>query len=293
MRDRDLVLDGMGKALRVRRAAGHEHVKPICVYDLADSLGIEVRFDPFPSLEGMYRKSPSPLIVLSSLRPRGRQAFTCAHELGHHVYGHGTRVDDLIGEDRRKALADPTEFLADCFAAGLLMPKVAVEHSFAIRGWDVRRCTAEQIYTIAGLFGVGYTTLIGHVSRTLGLLHSSEADKLRSLSPKSIRSSLLGRESSGNVLVVDEHWPATAIDIGVGDTILFPLGTLLEGNCAQAHSGSLGMTAIEGVMPGIGRVSQPDAGWASFVRVSRAGYAGRSIFRHLEDPDYEADTALR
>ena len=78
-------------ALRTRNKAGATLGQAICVYDLAEHLGIEVRFLDIPSMEGFYSKNPGPLILLSTLRPAGRRVFTCAHELGHHVLGHGTR----------------------------------------------------------------------------------------------------------------------------------------------------------------------------------------------------------
>jgi Zn-dependent peptidase ImmA (M78 family) len=68
---------------------------------LAEQEGVEVRFSALPSAEGIY--SPGkPVIVVSSLRPAGRQAYTGAHELGHHIYGHGEQFDELV-EDRGKS----------------------------------------------------------------------------------------------------------------------------------------------------------------------------------------------
>ena len=80
----------------MRRRAGFSLNEAICVYDLADQLGIEVRFADIPSMEGMYCRESGPTIILSSLRPSGRQAFTCAHELGHHSNGDGTGIDQLV-----------------------------------------------------------------------------------------------------------------------------------------------------------------------------------------------------
>ena len=84
-------------ALRMRKNAGYRLDEAICVYDLAETLGIEVRFADIPSMEGMLYCNPDPAIIVSSLRPSGRRAFTCAHELGHFQAGDGTTVDDLVG----------------------------------------------------------------------------------------------------------------------------------------------------------------------------------------------------
>src|SRR5205823_1016915 len=154
-RRRGLVIDAAGAALRVRQSAGLGMWTPICVYDIAEKFGIEVRFVDISSMEGMYCKNTTPLILVSSLRPAGRQTFTCGHEIGHHVYKHGTRIDEIVGRLNAKSHFDPEEFLADCFAGFLLMPKSAVNRAFAIRGWEIGSCTPLQLYTIAGLFGVG------------------------------------------------------------------------------------------------------------------------------------------
>jgi len=36
------------------------------------------------------------------------------------------------------------------------MPKLAVLHAFSARGWKIAACTPEQVFTIAGVFGVGF-----------------------------------------------------------------------------------------------------------------------------------------
>jgi hypothetical protein len=94
-RRRQLAKDALMKALRLRRKMGISLEAPVCVFDLANEMGIEVRFVDVPSLEGIYSKWPEPVIIVSSLRPPGRQASTGGHELGHHEYGHGFCIDEL------------------------------------------------------------------------------------------------------------------------------------------------------------------------------------------------------
>src|SRR4051812_18605233 len=111
---RRLAKDALWSACRVRREAGLALRSAICVYDLAQGMGVEVRFIDLASMEGTYSRVPQPTILISSLRPPGRQAFTCGHELGHHIYGHGFRIDELMSEGHG-AKADGDEFLVDCF----------------------------------------------------------------------------------------------------------------------------------------------------------------------------------
>src|SRR3546814_6969436 len=44
---------------------------------------------------GMYQRAPPPRIHLSARRPLPRRAYNCAHELGHHVFAHGSSIDEL------------------------------------------------------------------------------------------------------------------------------------------------------------------------------------------------------
>jgi len=83
-RRRDLALDAAQRALRLRNEMGIGLQAPAPVFDIIDKLGIELRFMPIPSLEGVYRAQLRPIILISSDRPPGRQAYTGAHELGHH-----------------------------------------------------------------------------------------------------------------------------------------------------------------------------------------------------------------
>jgi Zn-dependent peptidase ImmA (M78 family) len=282
---RSLVMDAANAALRVRQSTGLGIWTPICVYDIAEELGLEVRFVDISSMEGMYCKTATPLILVSSLRPTGRQAFTCAHELGHHIYKHGTRIDELVDRPTRKSRFDPEEFLADCFADFLLMPKSAVSRAFAMRGWDIRSCTTLQLYTIAGAFGVGYTTLIQHLSSTLNLLPRSRANELARTSPRQIRSTQLWRETREDLVLVDTQWDGRAIDIQVGDLVELPPDVVGEGECVSLSEQGKERLLFRGAIPGVGRFHQPSTGWSSGVRVSRRGYVGRSIFRHLEEAD--------
>src|SRR5215216_516275 len=118
-RRKELALDAAQRALRLRNEMGIGLQAPAPVFDIIDELGIELRFMPIPSLEGVYRAQPSPIILISSDRPPGRQAYTGAHELGHHIYGHGVAVgvaSDDAGQEPPES-AGPEEYLADRFAS--------------------------------------------------------------------------------------------------------------------------------------------------------------------------------
>ncbi len=279
--------DALQRALAVRRDADIPSHLPLSVFDLAGQRGVDVWFKALPSMEGMYSRSPTPAMVVSSLRPAGRQVYTGGHELGHHEYGHGFRVDEYLEAGRRDDSDE--EFLADCFAGFLLMPKAAVVRGFSRRGWTPATATADQIFTVAGWLGVGYETLITHMQASVGLLDRGRAAALRKETPRKIKSRLLGVECTEELVVIDEHWEGRAIDIQVGDAVLATPGVVVEHPGVAVAQKVLFGTVLRGTAPGLGRIHDPTVGWAGFVRVCRRGYAGRARFRHLEETEDEDD----
>lgn len=272
-------------ALSVRTNAGHKLWEPLCVFDLAEKLGIDVWFVDSGSLEGMYWRHKPPAIFLSAHRPSGRQAFTCGHELGHHLFRHGSRVDEIVDESHTRLPRTPEEFLADAFSGFLLMPKVAVSRGFQERGWDPSRCLPEQAYVVAHWLGVGYTTLVSHMCFAIRMIPSIKVDALLKAELKLIRVALAGQEVSQDLIVVDEKWTGRAVDAEAEDLILVPIGTEIEGSCLEIVREDSKGTFVRAIAPGCGRFFRTDSGWATYVRVSRREYVGRNMFRHLEEAD--------
>jgi len=270
------------EALRLRKSHDLQLWQAICVYDLAEEMGLRVYFNAAPSMEGMYMNLSTPTIILSALRPAGRMAYTCAHEIGHHVLGHGVRVDEELADIDIDRL-DAEEYTAECFAGFLLMPKIAVSHGFAKRGWEISACTPEQLYVVAGWLGVGYTTLIWHMSSSLKMMVSGRAEKVAKTPLRNIRWNILKQKSKKQLIVVDQEWFGRPIDIQVGDMVLFEHDIVFEGNCIESV-GSLEMRGVfRAICPGIGRCYSKVGKWAEFVRVSRKEYVGLYQYRHLED----------
>lgn len=282
---RELAREAISAALRVRCDARVALSDSVCVFDLAEQLGAEVRFVDMPSMEAVYVRASEPLILVSSLRPAGRMAYNCAHELGHHVFGHGAQVD-VLSEQERAGSFDPKEFIADCFAGYLLMPKLAVSSAFATREWDPGTCTPVQTFTLAGWLGVSYEAMITHLHRTLRMIGPGHARELLKVKPKELRERIAAPRACSNLLVVDIHWSGRPVDIHVGDMVLAPHGVRLEGACAEVIDDGRDGTLLIGRAPGLGRMVS-GVGWAAFLRVSRAGFTGRSRYRHLEEAEDE------
>ncbi|MDP3071125.1 MAG: ImmA/IrrE family metallo-endopeptidase [Opitutaceae bacterium] len=270
-------------ALETRRSGNVPKAVPVCVFDLAERLKLEVRFCAGGSFEGMYAKG-SNVILVPSLRPPGRQAFTGAHEMGHWYFGHGSRIDELpeFAPDDRN---DPEEWSANLFAAYLLMPSWAVESSFNRRVLDPKTCTAVELYAVACELGVGYETLVQHLRWSLRLISPSRAAELANATPKSIREHLLGNVATKHLMLADVDWITGNIDLQVGHTALLPADAVVEGGeiavLADLPAGRL----VQAKKPGIARAFLEGREWAKFLRVSRADFEGRSLYRHLDDPD--------
>jgi hypothetical protein len=190
-------------------------------------------------------------------------------------------VDELRSDGSEAASFDPEEFMAQTFAGFLLMPKLAVCNAFKARGWKPAQSSPEQIYKISNLFGVTYTALIQHMI-SMELLPRQQSEKLVNIQLKDIRSAFVS-DPKRQLVMVDALWRGRAIDLEVGDLILTPAMVVSEGSCLTKveHTDKGGL--FEAVQPGRGRLSDSTSDWASFVRVSRQFYVGRSIYRHFEE----------
>lgn len=273
-------------ALDVRRRIGFSYDTPICIYDVTEKLGISLWFQGGGSFGGMYIKSANAIFV-PSLRPAPRQAFTCAHELGHWYYGHGSKLDVYIENDGCSQ-HDEEERLVDIFAGHVLMPTGAVKKSFKTRKIDPDSCSPVDFYKVSSQLGVGYSTLLGHMLWTQKNISQSSYGRLHKSSPKSIRAELLNflDNDPGHLVVADEQWEAVPIDLQVGQIAIAPSGVYVNGTNVRVIKQTSSATILQAESPGISSVQNP-YGWASFVRVSRQGFEGRSIYRHLEEVDDE------
>jgi Zn-dependent peptidase ImmA (M78 family) len=276
-----LAADGIRQALRVRQTVGINMCDPINIFDFVESQRVEVWFGNVGSLEGMYSKDPGPMILLSCERPPGRQVFTCAHEYAHHVFDHGTQIDQYVdGQNRER----PNEFLADCFAGALLMPPTAVRRAFVDRGWEIRNPTATQLYIVSSFFGVGFTSLAHHMTTALGLMTHALRDKMLKARLIDIRSEILSERCESHLIVVNHHWIKRPVDLQIGDQLLAPHRTLDEGACLRRSRELKNGVLFEAEVKGIGRLADESNRWSVFVRVGDKNYVGRCRYRYLAEP---------
>lgn len=235
------------------------------------------------SFEGMYVADSQPKIFLGSRRPAGRLAYTCAHEVGHHVLGHGSALDELRDEMDKRTLRSPIEVAADVFAATLLMPRAAIVQGIRATGQAHGHRSPLEVYALACWLGVGYATAVRQL-RNLRIIEADVEKALLKHSVSSIRASL-GHVGDGAALLVTEAWVDRAVDCCVADLLIIESDCIAEGESIEVVDRARDRTIIRASRPGIARVQAASAGWSSFVRVSKREFTGRSCFRFLEEAE--------
>jgi Zn-dependent peptidase ImmA (M78 family) len=281
---RTLATQAMQAATEARAKVKLDQTSPICIYGLCEKLGVTVRFNNI-NMEGMYQRGTPPRIHLSARRPLPRRAYNCAHELGHHVFGHGSSIDELREDAKSHPWEDPKEFLADTFAGFILMPIIGLRRAFSIRGWAPETATPSQVFTIACDFGVGYATLVTHLSAGVNLISRSRASVLQRATPKALRTEILGALVPELLIVADGRGAAPTLDAEVDTLLLLPLGTEVTGSGLSFERDLESGRLFRSVKPGIFQGRAND--WTVFVRIAPNGYVGLAQYRHLEEDSDE------
>ena len=289
-------------AIRLRQDANLPLDRPIDVFGLCDRMGIPFRFVDI-NMEGMYQRSPTPYIVLSALRPLGRRVFNCAHELGHHAFGHGMTIDALVKERLATPPIQPgleatnsnksgEEFLVDAFAGFILMPALALRRAYSSRGVRAESATPEQHFAVACSFGVGYATLINHLAFGGRIITHQCAARLLRVPVATIRRRIVGAATAVRRLVVaDAQWQLPTIDAEVGTHILLPANAIVTGDTlAHVDDTAAGRLTVA-ARPGVNRVVALGGAWAAFLRVSRFQYVGLGRYRHMDNTADDPDDA--
>ncbi len=276
------------KAQRIRTRYKISLTDPLNPIDIAEKCDCEVRFLSLPSLEGTYAPHPRPVIVLGSERPYGRRSFNCAHELGHHLFKHGFRFEEL---DNQKSIAHklPEEYMADMFAGFLLMPQFAVNKTLKDRGWVNSELEQEHIYKLASYFGVGYSTIVLHFTWTLRIIDPNTAKKLLKLPPKILKSKY-NTTPENEIFFVDEFWHSRSVDLEIGDTLILPQdinveseGFLIEANKIDS------MKTFQAIKTGYLRAFNDSSDWMINIRIAKKQYEGLAQFRFLESDEEDIE----
>jgi hypothetical protein len=269
-------------ALEYRVRNGIPLDAPCDVYELIIRQGVELRFMEVKSLEGFYLSDGTAgQINVCACRPAGLQRFTAAHELGHHVFKHGSTFDPQLDYAERFASVSAEERLAELFARYLLMPRRAVHRGFADIGADVKDPQPSDIYRVASWLGVGYTTLSHQMRWSLELLNQTQLEILLGVKPQAIKQLLapsVAKFGRSELWPAHPSWNGSHIHAEIGDVITgigedaTGIVTAVDQTCRQAS--------------GVGRCVVPLVGGGQVnVSVCRKEFIGFYEYRYLPEPE--------
>ncbi len=269
------------KASAIRKEHNFNIYQPVNIFDLCINMDITVRFVDI-NMEGMYfsqQDGMSPQILISNQRPLQRRMFTCAHELGHHIFGHGSKVDLLVNNE--SGGYNEEEFLVDTFAGSLLMPITGVMAEFAKRNLNINQATPKDFLTISSVFGTGYQTLITHCLKNK-ILNDFVANSLSKITPAKILHNIIDtNEITSHFKIIDEFYSATTVDLEVENVIILPNNSVVDSMYLRKYKEIKNETAYIAEKSGITRVTNSN-GNNYFVRIQSNSYIGLAEFRHLE-----------
>ena len=277
----ELTKQAVAKATLTRLTNGLPLNTPICPVDLAVKLDLEVRYVACNSFEGIYQKDAA--IVIGSKRPITRQNYTCAHELGHHVFGHGTKMDEYIEGNDKSKYEDPEERLAQSFAGHLLMPEALIRRTLNERNINAVNLTKKNIYEISCYFGVGYQTLLMHLQYGCSIISNDKRLQLTPSSLSEVRAEFGVSTPNKPLIFVDRQWTDRPIDTEVGDLIVCPSDFEVEGMNLIATGSTASLKGYEAVTPGMSRMYCNRGEWAAFCRTRKKHFEGRAVYRHMEE----------
>ncbi len=201
---------------------------PIDVFEAIENLGLVLAFFPMQSASGAYIAEPGgrPGILINSQHPLSRQRYTAAHELGHHVLGHGTLVDAGQPLHRMSGVATPDhEKAAEAFASWFLMPRGLVSAQLTEMGVH-EPSRPEDVYELALRIGASYEATAWHLV-DLNRASPYRTHQLLKTKPRAVKLYLAGGDPPddlrNDVWPLDQRSSGRTIEVRAGDRIVLRL----------------------------------------------------------------------
>lgn len=270
------------KASEIRLELGVSIMQPINIYDVCKSLEVDVQFVDI-NMEGLYiNNSGNPKILISNLRPFPRRVFTCGHELGHHLFNHGFKLDIITDEHDLSDSKSPEENLVDAFSASLLMPIAALYTEFSQRKLNYATATPIDYYIISSIFNVGYQTLITHC-KINGLINEYKYYELLKFSPRKIFIQEFGDIGEAAFFkIIDGKGNLAPIDLEVSNYLSLPPDFIVETDYLFKIHESEKYILYQTLKAGISTVNSNVRDMSYFIRIQPEKYIGFTDYRHLE-----------
>jgi Zn-dependent peptidase ImmA (M78 family) len=200
---------------------------PVDVFRIVQELGIWLNSRPLGNLFGFYLRQDDALgICLNAGHPETLQRYTCAHELGHHLLGHASNLDDAADIDGAGGGTPAQERAAQVFAGNFLMPLGLVNR--VLRRLDLydRSLAAADVYQISRELDVSYTATVWRL-RSLDRLDGPTAAAYAKAGAAAAKRALRGGLPSGSVRadlwVIEQAGDDLIGKCRVGDEILLRL----------------------------------------------------------------------
>lgn len=277
-----LYTNAIRKSSEVRLKLGFNLYEPINIYDVCAKLKIDVQFVDI-NMEGLYVNNGQPKILISCLRPFPRRVFTCGHELGHHVFNHGLKVDILSDYSEVSLLKNDDEILVDAFSAHLLMPISCVQSEFNKRKLDFQIANPIEYYTVSSVLGVGYRTLVTHC-RSNRLIDDFKTNELLRHTPAKIFQKYIGNVEKKNFFkIIDCKTDRKPIDLEVSNYILLPKDFQVDEDFLEKRQETEIGSLFLAKKSGISSIHSNNIENSCFVRIQPQNYIGFADYRHLEN----------
>lgn len=277
-----LYTNAIRKASEVRLKLGFNLFEPINIYDVCQKLNIDVQFVDV-NMEGLYVKTSHPKILISCLRPFPRRVFTCGHELGHHVFNHGLKIDILSDENEISAPKNDDETLVDAFSAHLLMPISCIQSEFAKRKLDFQTATPYDYYAISSVLGVGYKTLIVHC-RANKLVNEFRTNDLLRYTPAKIFQRYIGTvDEKAFFKIIDGKTDRKPVDLEVSNYVILPNDFTVDQEFLEKKQETEIGSLFLAKKSGISSIYSNNNDSSCFIRVQPQNYVGFAEYRHLEN----------
>lgn len=221
--ERDRVIRSASmEAARLHARLHTDFSTPVDVFRIVQELHLWLATEPLGNLFGFYlRKEDAAGIVLNSKHPEDLQRYTCAHELGHHILGHSSHLDD-DGTVYGSGSNSLTEHAAQVFAGAFLMPLGLVNRVVRNLGLQGSPLTASDVYEISRDMDVSFTAAVWRLRALDRLGQATAASYVRdgaAAAKASLRGSPPLGPARGDLYVVADPVNHFDLDCRVGDEI--------------------------------------------------------------------------
>ena len=201
----------------------------IDVFSVFSDLRMKLLFKRLGSCAALYLPSAfagRPGALINSQHPLALQRYSGAHELGHHRFEHGPKIDRDVELRLRGHELPPEEKLAEAFAAWFLMPPELGDVVFEDALILDKPHGPHDVYAAALRFGTSYSATCVHLV-SLKRVSRTQSEAWLKVPLKSIKTDVSPIRPLGGWR--NDVWHLTEHDIGgnllvrPGDRLIFDL----------------------------------------------------------------------